>query len=324
LIEREDYGIVLFWIENSDIMQHMIWKSPELLLEYYSMIDKKIEGIKNKHRFDNLFVFSDHGFEGCPKYNFFIHTWLEREGYLRFKGGSIGRSVISRIYPQVKKRVPNKVVAILKKRFKKKKAEKGESIYQLIPGVEWERTVAYAMGWGINIIRNNIKDGDYNSVRDEIIDKLKKLRWNGLPVMREVKTRESEYTGPYTNKLPDILFVSGEDFATTNYPNSEIVGEDITVVNKDYEGEHGAARNGILIASGSDIARCKEIEGAELIDLVPTLLHMVGVPIPEDLDGKVLKEIFREDSEIAKREVVYQKIDERERIRGRVRKLKLK
>ena len=36
-----------------------------------------------------------------------------------------------------------------------------------------------------------------------------------------------------------------------------------------------------------------EIENAQLIDLAPTLLYMLGVPVPEDMDGKVLSSVFR-------------------------------
>ena len=38
-----------------------------------------------------------------------------------------------------------------------------------------------------------------------------------------------------------------------------------------------------------------EIENAQLIDLAPTLLHLLGVPVPEDMDGKVLTSAFRSD-----------------------------
>jgi hypothetical protein len=32
------------------------------------------------------------------------------------------------------------------------------------------------------------------------------------------------------------------------------------------------------------------------MDLAPTILHLVGVPVPEDMDGRVLREIFTEGS----------------------------
>ena len=49
-----------------------------------------------------------------------------------------------------------------------------------------------------------------------------------------------------------------------------------------------------------------ESKGAELVYIAPLVLHMLKVPIPPDMDGKVLKEIFKKESELAKRKVKYQ------------------
>ena len=36
-----------------------------------------------------------------------------------------------------------------------------------------------------------------------------------------------------------------------------------------------------------------QIENARLIDLAPTILHLLGVSVPEDMDGRVLTDAFR-------------------------------
>jgi len=33
-----------------------------------------------------------------------------------------------------------------------------------------------------------------------------------------------------------------------------------------------------------------EISGARIIDLAPTILHLMNVPVPDDMDGRVLTE----------------------------------
>jgi len=82
--------------------------------------------------------------------------------------------------------------------------------------------------------------------------------------------------------------------------------------------------NGIFIAHGPDIKNTGESIGrARIIDLTPTILHMFNLEIPEDMDGKVLMNIFKIDSPIAKRPILYRKITEEEKIKEKLRKLKL-
>ncbi len=52
---------------------------------------------------------------------------------------------------------------------------------------------------------------------------------------------------------------------------------------------------GLFIASGKHIRKDREIKGAKLIDLAPTLLYFLGIGISSDMDGRILTEIFEED-----------------------------
>src|SRR5205085_4673898 len=49
---------------------------------------------------------------------------------------------------------------------------------------------------------------------------------------------------------------------------------------------------GIFLAQGSVIRAGATLEGACMTDLAPTILHLLGVPVPDDMDGHVLEEIF--------------------------------
>jgi len=52
--------------------------------------------------------------------------------------------------------------------------------------------------------------------------------------------------------------------------------------------------DGILVASGPDFRKNHRLDGAHILDVAPTILHSLGVPIPEDMDGRLLAEVFRD------------------------------
>ena len=52
---------------------------------------------------------------------------------------------------------------------------------------------------------------------------------------------------------------------------------------------------GILILAGPSIRRGVDLEGAAIQDLTPTVLYLLGLPIPGDMDGRVLRQAVRRD-----------------------------
>ena len=48
--------------------------------------------------------------------------------------------------------------------------------------------------------------------------------------------------------------------------------------------------NGIFVANGAGVKNAGEFSGAQLIDLAPTILHLMHLPVPRDMDGRVLTE----------------------------------
>lgn len=52
---------------------------------------------------------------------------------------------------------------------------------------------------------------------------------------------------------------------------------------------------GIFAAKGPGIRRDERIYGANLLDICPTLLHLFGLPVGEDMDGKVLLDIYEDE-----------------------------
>lgn len=52
--------------------------------------------------------------------------------------------------------------------------------------------------------------------------------------------------------------------------------------------------HGILCAAGPGIKEDELVHGASLLDIAPTVLTMLGIPVPNDMDGKPLLQVFAE------------------------------
>jgi hypothetical protein len=52
---------------------------------------------------------------------------------------------------------------------------------------------------------------------------------------------------------------------------------------------------GIFIANGPDCPAGLEIEPVDIMNVFPTVLYQMGLPIPDDLDGTVATDVFREE-----------------------------
>ncbi len=54
-------------------------------------------------------------------------------------------------------------------------------------------------------------------------------------------------------------------------------------------GDSGCHRlHGVFIGHGAGFANSATVPNARIIDLAPTILHLLNVPVPEDMDGRVL------------------------------------
>lgn len=76
---------------------------------------------------------------------------------------------------------------------------------------------------------------------------------------------------------------------------SEIIVDDkvyplFEFINYSMPGTHEA--NGVIILQGPGIRKNKMIANARNIDIAPTVLYLLGLPLAKDMDGKMLTEIF--------------------------------
>lgn len=62
--------------------------------------------------------------------------------------------------------------------------------------------------------------------------------------------------------------------------------------------------NGVVIMKGPNIKRNTKIEGSSVLDITPTILYLLGLPVARDMDGKVLTDAILPEY-LEKREMKY-------------------
>jgi len=130
---------------------------------------------------------------------------------------------------------------------------------------------------------------DYERLRDQIIDALTALRdpANDEPICEAVWRREELYQGPHADQAPDIVFLLHGDYRCDLSPAGPVVdnADESRIFTR--SGEH--TRWGTCIARGDAFGhRGSRRDDARLLDVAPTVLALMGVPVPSDMDGRVL------------------------------------
>jgi predicted AlkP superfamily phosphohydrolase/phosphomutase len=169
--------------------------------------------------------------------------------------------------------------------------------------IDWEHTKAFAYGEYGQIFINLkgrepqgiVKPGEeYEQLLNEITHRLLKLIHpeTGERMIQEVYRKDALYHGPMVEKAPDLTFAIG-DF---RYDSSVRFGLGLKEIfgPPEFEDSGTHRREGVFIASGPGIKNGYKIEKAKLFDIAPTTLYLFDLPIPTDMDGELLLEIFKE------------------------------
>jgi predicted AlkP superfamily phosphohydrolase/phosphomutase len=247
-----------------------------LVEEHYARCDRLLAPALAKTDENTLLVvLSDHGFNTFRR-AFDTNTWLWQNGLLALRNG--------------------------------RKPSEDSGIASAL--LDWSRTYAYAVGLGgiyLNL-KNREREGilqegtEAERVRTAIQSGLRGISdtRTGRIAIRDVRRREELYSGPYAGAAPDLLVnfcpgfrVSWQSavggFAgsliednTRRWSGDHIIDPDevpgILFMNRTHRpGPNG----GPSTAEGRTNAR-------HILDLAPTILNYLGVPVPEPMEGSCL------------------------------------
>jgi predicted AlkP superfamily phosphohydrolase/phosphomutase len=272
-----------------------------------------------------LFVVSDHGGGPVVDRTIFLNRYLAQLGLLNYDEKTtsgirrLGKKLLRVSFSALRSTLTSRQKSRLAMLFPKIR-QKSEMAYSSFTSIDWSRTKAYcsevlASPPSIWINLKGVKPqgivdpGDYDALVTFIIEKLAELKdpRSGKPVINRVYRRNEIFHGPFSREGADLvldwwsedsLFSSQPSFPEDTGKPALIIREHRPSETSEWGGTHRLY--GIVIAGGPAFKSGAEIANARLIDIAPTLLHLLGVAVPEDMDGKVLASAFQPDFLLAR------------------------
>lgn len=314
LLDSIEIDVFFVVISASDFLQHYMWKYWEEdsqcdknaakyrndFINIWRFIDQIMDFIINKFMASHIFIVSDHGFGDCKK-SFLVNTWLEREGYLirrkDFKTEMVSklREInFEKLLPKAIYRAYGKLASLfLSKGIISTKFTQEQ--------IDLTHSRAFALNHStvgqiyINSMDKNpnapiSSKEEYSMLRKEIIDKLRSfVIESGEAEKIEIYSSDEIYFGEKVKYLPDIVFLiddCGCDIINNRFEKRIWLPK--ALINK--SGNH--RKEGIFIGYGSHIKNLK-LENLNITDFAPTILYLMNSIIPQDVDGRVIFEMFK-------------------------------
>jgi len=314
LMKEHDWDLFMVVYVLTDRLQHVFWKFMDpthpdhdpglaqrygqVILDAYRKVDRALGRILQEAGEDvTVLVFSDHGFGPMRRF-FLLNNWLKKKGLLRLRRTlpwhirlsrpplekiltKLGLGAIARAVPKAVRRLPVPRPWAASKTW-----------YEL---VDWGRTKAYAAeGLGLNLnLRGRETEGivDQGEEHEALLQAVTRELYlltdpdTREPVVDTVAPRDRIYAGPYTSEAPDLLIaMKGLSYIVScgGVRSRNIYGP------APWSGNHRF--EGILIMSGPEVATGVPLKQPRIIDVAPTVLYLLGLPVPRDMDGRVLEE----------------------------------
>jgi predicted AlkP superfamily phosphohydrolase/phosphomutase len=141
---------------------------------------------------------------------------------------------------------------------------------------------------------------EYDRLREDIRRGLSELRDDGRPVFQLVARREDVYHGPMTERAPDLLLYAkpshGLRFNGIR-PELRSGRAFADFIDYGFTGAHEAA--GIYIVAGPGVAPLGEHEPKPIEAVAPTVLSLLGLPVPDGMDAEPMLDLLSPEARAA-------------------------
>ena len=322
LMAHVDWEFLMGVFFDTDRILHQVWHylDPEHpmrkgdaamdksgpVIEYFDHLDHCIGQLVDQAGPDtNIIVMSDHGM-GAAHNMITLNTWLLNHKHIQLKGGWFTQLKRLLFRLGFTLRFSHRLLALFKleKHAEYKLLYSADKILKKVflsfNDVDWKRTSVYSVGRDIGPLFFNLKGREpqgivergeeYARLRESIAAAARDMTdpRTGKKLAHKVLFREDVYKGPYLDMAPDLIIEPGDE--DVFYGLSDFGSNQVYERFYRYSGMHRA--HGLLIMHGPDFKPGQRIEGAEIIDLAPTILHALGRSIPDDMDGRPLRSAF--------------------------------
>ena len=314
--EAWDFFMVVF--TGTDRIQHRFWRyldenAPEYnapqarrlrprLEGYYHRLDAMIGELMHRAGKETLtIVLSDHGFGPMARFNVYKSALLRELGLAPARGNwavllraTLERFGFSRdrIYRIIGRILPRRWLAGAMQRVRDTERRTWREGAAFIPTLH-----SYIGGLAFNeeIIKKRFSlttEESYERFRQAVKAKLEDLRdpLTGGRIVSRVAWREELYQGPRVDEFPDLIFLLGPQYMLVGGRGRTGRLVEAKTDEPERQGSHRA--EGILLVSGPGVQQATGRSEAGLADVSVTLLYALGIPIPTDMDGKVIAEAF--------------------------------
>jgi predicted AlkP superfamily phosphohydrolase/phosphomutase len=321
LLRQEHWQLFVTVIRNTDVIPHYLWRygdpvapgtaGPEdngyrwAIQEHYQKADQAVHRLLDAAPEDALvIVMSDHGMGVYPDKYVNLNSWLASQGLLSSRRNGLLSRPFRRGLWAMKAVLPRRYRLLVSRVLPQTAQERVFRSLGHLDQVDWRRTAAYRVplfpmvdGVEVNLIGRQpqgiVSPGaEYEQVRRSIVGAIKELRCpTGERVVAEAYLREEVYAGPYADKAPDIIVLFNESYTGGPELFGPLVG---TRDQSPHQWTATHRMDGIFIAYGPAVRPGSLVAGAGIVDIAPTVLYALGMPVPDDMDGRVLSEIFTE------------------------------
>ena len=259
LLDNEEWDYLHVHIMETDRLHHFLWQQMEeadpvyapAFYAFYKRIDDMLGQLAARlDEYTTLVWMADHGFCSIKK-EVYVNRWLTDRGWLKLKA----------VRPDRKKGLDE--------------IDPTSVAYSLDPGRVFIR------------VRGREKEGcvppgtEYEGLRDEIAAAALALRDpdHGEPIFQSVFKREELYEGPHLDQAADLILAPYDGYD----PKGPLHKEVLTYKGDELVGMH-TFDDAMLYVGGRSIPQTR----FSVLNVMPTILDLLGVPHPPGLDGRSL------------------------------------